>query len=103
MAKEWELPSLITCQVTSVMSDFNARRDLPDFVCPAVKRQQAVFTIETRRDLIRDNLNPQYRTAQKSLKTLKSELKFHSVDKDNATVVYTLELDPRPILRIGLS
>ena len=56
----------ITYQVTSVLSDFDARRDMT-----------------------RDNLTPQQRTALKSLKARKSELKFLPADKGNATVVLT--------------
>ena len=55
-----------TYQVTSVLSDFDCRRDMT-----------------------RDNLTPQQRTALKSLKARKSELKFLPADKGNATVVLT--------------
>ena len=56
----------VTHQVTSVLSDFDSRRDMT-----------------------RDNLTPQQRTALKSLKARKAELKFLPADKGNATVVLT--------------
>ena len=58
----------VTYQVTSVLSKFDKRRDMT-----------------------RDNLTPQQRTALKSLKSKKSELKFLPADKGNATVVLTHE------------
>ncbi|KAL5269541.1 hypothetical protein ACHWQZ_G003139 [Mnemiopsis leidyi] len=56
----------VTYQVTSVLSQFDSRRDLS-----------------------RDNLTPQQRAALKSLKSKKSELRFLPADKGNATVVLT--------------
>ena len=61
-----------TYQVTSVLSDFDCRRDN-----------------NCHGDMNRDNLTPQQRTALKSLKASKSELKFLPADKGNATVVLT--------------
>ncbi|XP_063684382.1 uncharacterized protein LOC134818673 [Bolinopsis microptera] len=55
-----------TYQVTSVLSKF-----------------------DNKRDMTTDNLTPQQRTALKSLKSKKSELKFLPADKGNATVVLT--------------
>ena len=55
-----------TYQVTSVLSNFDSRRDMT-----------------------RDNLTPQQRTALKSLKARKAELKFLPADKGNALVVLT--------------
>ena len=62
------MESSVTYQVSSVLSQFDARRDMS-----------------------RDNLTPQQRTAVKSLKSLKSVLKFLPADKGNATVVLTHE------------
>ena len=58
------MESSVTYQVCSVLSKFDASRDLP-----------------------RDNLTPQQRAALKSLTSKKSELRFLPVDKGNATVV----------------
>ena len=62
------MESSVTYQVSSVLSQFDARRDMS-----------------------RDNLTPQQRTALKSLKSKKSALKFLPADKGNATVVLTHE------------
>ncbi|KAL5266240.1 hypothetical protein ACHWQZ_G003605 [Mnemiopsis leidyi] len=56
----------VTYQVTSVLSQFDSRRDMS-----------------------RDNLTPQQRAALKSLKSKKSELRFLPADKGNATMVLT--------------